>query len=324
MTGRYRQGDWLFLGQGSNRLTDQLTGVLQVPPHILDDMLRIYRTRHERLATMGTPYVMLVAPEKQCVYPEHLSSLRLADNRVVNQILAHLAAHGLPTVYPVEALKRAKPACDIYFREDTHWTFPGAYIAYRALMAEVTRRLPCPVVEPARALFYAGAPRHELQRFDTLSPHDLANKIEPDYMGEPHRVRILDRRARMIEDNRVINIGHKAVFEQDAPHLPSAVLVRDSYADLMLPFLAESFCRLVAIWQPTLDWGLIEREKPDIVISQQAERFMVHRQDDAQSRSNQDHAAAKRAAGKLTPDPEPARPGYRPPDFCCQDEPAPL
>jgi hypothetical protein len=41
----------------------------------------------------------------------------------------------------------------------------------------------------------------------------------------------------------------------------------------MVRYLAESFSQSIFIWQRKIDFGYIEKEKPDIVILQFAERY---------------------------------------------------
>ena len=68
-------------------------------------------------------------------------------------------------------------------------------------------------------------------------------------------------RARLVADNRVFNTGRTIEYEcADAPG--TCVMLGDSFGYRMLPFLAESFGRLVFVHRPTLDFELIEAERP--------------------------------------------------------------
>ena len=55
----------------------------------------------------------------------------------------------------------------------------------------------------------------------------------------------------------------------------SCVLLGDSFSYRMLPFLAETFGRLVFVHRPTIDFELIAEERPAVVASLLAERFLV-------------------------------------------------
>jgi hypothetical protein len=53
-----------------------------------------------------------------------------------------------------------------------------------------------------------------------------------------------------------------------------AVVFRDSFCDNLTPFLGYNFKRIVFIWQRPWDLGVIEREKPDVVIDEILERYL--------------------------------------------------
>jgi len=62
------------------------------------------------------------------------------------------------------------------------------------------------------------------------------------------------------------------------PDKPAKVVVfRDSFAIALMKFLGCSFNRVVYVWQQNWDKRIIEREKPDIVIDEMLERFVITR-----------------------------------------------
>jgi hypothetical protein len=66
--------------------------------------------------------------------------------------------------------------------------------------------------------------------------------------------------------------------ESPGGEIPAAVMVRDSFAQQLHPYLSEHFQRIVYIW----DWELrfyipvIEKERPWIVIDEMAERSLLN------------------------------------------------
>jgi hypothetical protein len=76
----------------------------------------------------------------------------------------------------------------------------------------------------------------------------------------------------------------------------------------MLPFLAESFGRLVFIHRPTLDFELISSERPAVVFSLLTERFLMNVPFDQPYVPTRVLARKKREAGEmLAPRDEPDR-----------------
>ncbi|HEY9639255.1 MAG TPA: hypothetical protein V6C57_02160, partial [Coleofasciculaceae cyanobacterium] len=99
--------------------------------------------------------------------------------------------------------------------------------------------------------------------------------------------------AQCVLDNQIIANGHAQIYENPDKSLPKAVLFRDSFGNSMLDFLAESFSRLVVVWQPHIDYSVVEAEKPDVVINQQVERFLVRIPDDLKGPSHNEIVQAK-------------------------------
>ena len=52
-------------------------------------------------------------------------------------------------------------------------------------------------------------------------------------------------------------------------------MFRDSFANALIPFLSESFDRIVYVWQPDVHPQVVQIEKPDVVIHEIAERFLA-------------------------------------------------
>ena len=63
-------------------------------------------------------------------------------------------------------------------------------------------------------------------------------------------------------------------LEQADRSLARAVLFRDSFGSTMLPYLGESFSRILCLRQYYVDRNVVEREKPDIVFLEMAERSL--------------------------------------------------
>ncbi len=114
-------------------------------------------------------------------------------------------------------------------------------------------------------------------------------KINPTFIEG----RLKKPNSHCIYNNDVVNRGNLRIYENTNTTLPKAVVFRDSFSTLLLKFLSESFSRLVAVWQPNLDYSIIEKEKPDIVISQQVERFLMKIPDDLNGKTNEEYVKLK-------------------------------
>lgn len=120
---------------------------------------RRFEERAAWLAAHGIAYVVVAAPNKETVYPEHLPPwAALPQGRTpLDQLVEHAArAGGAPLVDLRPELRAAKARGRTYYREDTHWTNFGALVGCRAVMRECTRHCPEMIVPPLEG--YVGLP----------------------------------------------------------------------------------------------------------------------------------------------------------------------
>lgn len=100
---------------------------------------------------------------------------------------------------------------------------------------------------------------------------------------------------RLVDDNKVGNIGHRRIYENEDKTLPSCVYFRDSFTSHQLEMFASKFSRIVFLWQPNIDYDIVKSEAPDFVISQQVERFLVECPDDIHGPSHAEYERRKLA-----------------------------
>jgi alginate O-acetyltransferase complex protein AlgJ len=256
---------WLFLDRDTNRLLDQHTGALTLTEDQLRAWQRVLENRIAWLGRRGIPYLFQVAPNPHVVYEDKLpDGVRTSPGRPLMQLTEHLERSGSEArlLYPVDELIRHRDRA-VYPRTATHWSELGAFIAYEQLMDGMTdlgleRRL-------------------EMDDVDWVPvplPGDLGNKLKPVEQSEFVFGDIRDQRARLVLDNRVVRTGRRVEFE--APGLSrTCLVVADSYAVRVVPFLAESFGRLVFGHVSTLDYELVEEVRPDVVVTIISERFLI-------------------------------------------------
>jgi hypothetical protein len=116
------------------------------------------------------------------------------------------------------------------------------------------------------------------------------------WIGETNKnitYKIRKPKAARTQNNNIANIGNYMLFENANKNLPRAVLFRDSFSTQLFSLLAENFSRLVAVWQPNIDYKIVDAEKPDFVISQQAERFLIRCPDDVNDPSHEQYVKQK-------------------------------
>ena len=262
----------LFLARDSSRTIEQHSGKRPLSDAELAAWHAQLEGRTARLQAAGVPYVLMIAPNAHAVYPEDLpEGVVTAARRPVHQLLELLAARNASTtvLYPLDELLAEKAKREVYPRTNTHWNDHGSLVAYTRLAEELAGAVPMRTMAEDDFLFLRGKSRGDLgakRRWPRRSTHVAALARYPA--------------ARLVEDNQVLNTGSRLVFECPAAPPGTCLVFGDSYAWDLLPFLAESFRRLVVATHPAVDWEVVQEEQPSVVITVMAERFLVDRQDE--------------------------------------------
>jgi hypothetical protein len=280
---------WLYLHGDTNNILGQHTGSVKMGTARLEKWRRILEDRVAISERLGVPWHCVVVPDKEAVYPEYLpDEIVPVARRPIHEFLEISESVGAPVIYGLERLLAAKEECELYPRTDSHWNYRGAYIAYLMFCEELA----------ARGIDLDLLEEKDLEWVEGTIDGGLGRKVRPEPMTSPTtRVRIKQPRGRVLFDNEVNNHGRVIFCERDRPG-PSCVLFGESFSDFLLPFLQETFRRLVFVHTSMFVAEVLERERPDAVLSLPTERFLIRVPDDADALV-QLRALAARKGGDL-------------------------
>jgi len=259
---------WLFTSEF--QMVEHYSGQLQFTPEQLHDWQMLLEKRRDWLARRGVAYVFVVTPDKHTIYPEELPSWvkKTGPQTKLDQFVAYMRDHSTVPVLDVrDVVRSAKAIGPTYLKTDTHWNNLGGFAAYQELVRTLARQVPYLKLEPL-----------------SLSDFTLTNRLQPG--GDLARILGLS----MTESN--------ACFLTPKPELPKytskqpslehykdpgflnnpqakgqLILFHDSFAGAWTPFLVYHFNQITTRWQYDLDPAWIERNKPDIVVTEMLERF---------------------------------------------------
>lgn len=283
----------MFLAHDSNRVLDQHSGRLRMGRGHLAAWSALLARRAMALAQHDCAYAVLIPPNAHSVYPEDLpAGLTTAAERPVHALLAHLEEQrtAVPVVHPLAELLDRKRRDEVFPRTETHWNELGAFVAYRALMEALPGFMPARRLDEDDVWFFELSGPGDLgikRRLPSKSPHLFAYPRHPD--------------ARLVADNMVEGTGNVIVTESPVAPPGTCVVFGDSYTFGLLPFLSESFGRLVFAQNPSVDMRLIERERPQLALTVISERFLLDVPDDENEIGVEERALAKAAAGSVRP-----------------------
>jgi hypothetical protein len=264
---------WLFL-RDSHGL-EYYRSARPFPPAALAEWSRHFEHARAWLAEREIAYLLVIVPDKATIYPE-LMPARIRRVREVSwseELFTHLRART-----PVEfldlrqPLRAAKAEGRVFWRTDTHWSDRGAYAGYRAIMGHLSRTWPelAPLGPEAFEVRTRPVPGQDIAHVLGL-PDVLTDEMEALRPRLPRRAREVQATARRPDGWR------RLVTERDGlgPGAVRAVVFHDSFMRALYPFLSEHFARVVYDWRRQPDADLIEAERPDVVIHEIGERFLM-------------------------------------------------
>ena len=276
-----RQG-WLFLSRLAD-FTNEIDYYRAVKPFSLRELAEFKRVLEERrdwLAGRGIKYLFMLAPNKSTIYPEFMpaSVNRVHPRTRMDQLADYLARYSDLRILDLRpALLKEKQSLRVYHKTDSHWNYLGGYIAYREMLQRLGEYLPGVTPMPLGDFVVGQAEGAEGDLASMLSLRsdrwrEITITVEPKI---PFRSHPAPPTPGFAPVNSWI---HMDVTERAGAPIPAAVMVRDSFAHQLIPFLSETFARIVYIW----DWDLhfypdvMEKEKPRVVIDEMAERSLLN------------------------------------------------
>ncbi|HXX57056.1 MAG TPA: hypothetical protein VEI96_03570 [Thermodesulfovibrionales bacterium] len=265
---------WLYYT--GEQMLEHFQGAMTFTRKELAGWQALLEKRRDWLARRGIRYLLVIVPDKQTIYPEHVPDwlTRTEHQTKLDQLLAHLKANTTIEVLDLRpALREAKKTARTYLYTDTHWNMYGAFVAYQALIQALSRQLrdlgeplPYAAFEPSLSQEKGG---------------DLAGLLGGQSMTERDVVRLRPRAPLQLSE---IKADPNIFVKRPSPYTPPVytenptgkyilLSFRDSFSDSWIGLLGHHFKRAVYIWQYNWNGQIIARERPDVVVDEIVERF---------------------------------------------------
>ena len=223
---------------------------------------------------MGFTFAHMIAPEKYRIVSEQFP---LSNTGSLAQQYADGGCDGM--IDPVAEF-RAESEGRTYYRTDTHWAPFGKIVASRLLALAGGR----PAAEVAVA---EAAVRACLTPAPEEFCGDLGRKLDPK-QSEPTVSFRLPHRIETFENGlphdylQPINDGRMVLVESASPTASGTLLIfGDSYLHNTLPVLSFFFRRVIFCRTRWFHEELVAMARPDMVVTQQAERYLSYVYPDA-------------------------------------------
>lgn len=260
---------WLFLA--GERCLDYRRHTDPFSDTELSAWSSVLEGRRQRLASMGIEFLVVVAPNKHTAMARYLpDDLAPVANRTrLDQLKEALNANTEVHMLDLrEAFRLAPIEPRLYHKTDTHWNLYGGKLASRLILERLN--LPIPDwSEPTQ--------REEEVRSGDLSRilglQSTTSEIDSIPSGCPSA---LLNASGDVESWFSLDVQRRDELRFSGEvGRPNVVLFRDSYGENLLPWLVPSFGASTWRWSYDLDWDLIERDRPAIVIQQMVERKLM-------------------------------------------------
>lgn len=257
----------------SNTLGD-FTGKTLLNPEDRETLKRHMACQNDFFKKHHIRLIVMIPPNRKPVYPEFLPEVykkQGAKYGRYEQVQDLLKELNIDFVDEKKALIANKDKGTLYFKTDTHWTLLGAHYGFEALAEFMGYKMP-PVDGVKRKIIECGDMYrmsasivhscYDINDIPVLPPTDAPGSCE----HEPH-------------NKRVVCTNDKAPIRQ------KVVIVRDSMFDSLYEDVARTFKKAVLLWRSKHTEQELKdeilREKPDTLIYEQGERFMLEMQNEA-------------------------------------------
>ncbi len=264
---------WLFYT--ADRLMEQHTGIDIFTPAALESWVGQMQADRDWLAKRGIAFYIMIAPDKNTIYPEKLPGYPRGAVTRIDQLAARLRGSDLEFIDPRAELFRVKAAGEmVYTPGDTHWTERGAFVAYQMLMDRVREKFPSivPLALDDFKISYGAPAATDLTSILTLQDNVSYSVERMSPKWKSHQTAPQTTTFRPGWGWRI------TVNKNDLQDRPRLLVFGDSFTDYVLgpTMLYETFRD--PIWTHnnggTFDFNLVREFKPDIVLVQFAERYL--------------------------------------------------
>ncbi|MEM9022162.1 MAG: hypothetical protein AAGB22_00375 [Bacteroidota bacterium] len=231
--------------------------------------------RRAWLESKGIKLYIMVAPDKQSIYPEFIPEYipRGEGPTRMDQMMNYLDQYGVEILDPREVLRASKKEGRSYYKTDTHWTHWGALRAYRQLMERIRKDLP-------------GIKAYELDEFNIVTKQspggDLAELVtlheqfpREEILAWPKEpfTNVHDTVPRSYHNDSRLH-APPIILRKPSSDEPKLLFLRDSFGNQLYAYLSESFRESIVLWTHQFTADIIEAEKPDVIVHEVSEKFI--------------------------------------------------
>ncbi len=281
--------NWLYLNNGTNNVSKYYTDNDYFSNSDCIKWVEALEIRQKKLKKFGIDYIHFFVPDKLSIYSEFLpANLNFNITGPVNKLFLY-SSNLINNNFVINLnyyYNQVKNKYKLFWKTDTHWTFYGAFIAFQLILSKLNIEISNPLLH--RIL------NSKVKSVDLILDLGIKLKEKPTEKFEIHNFKQNAVRAyanKLViynESNQkiIFHRGCNVIFKNKSKDAiqKKVIIFGDSYSEyrehLLTGLFAETFYEVHFVWSTSLDYSYIERVKPDILITESAERFMKMIPDD--------------------------------------------
>lgn len=251
----FGKDNWLFLINDRNDSVNQFLGNI----HLTQKEKENWNKFSSEMSKIASKHelIFVIAPSKERVFPKFYP-YSPGNPRLTCEVSKILSSKKIAFLDPVSSLAADTKT---FSQTDTHWTYRGAYAVLKNILRHWNLTLP------------------EMSFTEGNSMGDLGNKLIPIQYSTISYPK-LDTLSEIEEIfcNYLTQDGFsKYSINRQAPINKKIILFGDSYSRYWYPFLEHAFRESIFFrTSGGLIFDVIDIEKPDYILIERAERFLVN------------------------------------------------
>lgn len=254
---------WLFLQDVSDsKSVSDYQGLTAYSQEEMAALAGTLEKLNQTLTQKGSRLALIFAPAKEGVYSQYMpDSIPVVSRPTRVQALVEYLNENtqVPVLFPLEELAQAGKQFQVYYKYDTHWNDPGAWLAaqmvLRALELPFSQEISSIVINP-----------------DKTAPTDLANMCGSWAFCTDDLYYEVDAPAAQCTEGT----PDTELTRYQGDGTEDLLLVRDSFGAALGPRLAQGFDETVVLHGNLLsveNLALYQTDLPQVVVVEVGERF---------------------------------------------------
>lgn len=229
-----------------------------------------------QLNQLGIPYIIVIVPEKQRIYPEYLpenirqvrSESRLENfKKYLKKRLVNLQLIDLNPVLLKE--KKNRPQL-LYFKEESHWNYLAAKLAFDTIQNSIPAKNRSENLQYVNKIFFENDLDLAMQLGKSFSYTERT--VKPTPMS---RIPTTDAAHPLqVSDYKLKRKPNYFISKENSKRKGKVMVYRDSYGEFLKEYFQQSYGQSLLIWTYDLNFEDVKKYRPDVVIHEIAERHL--------------------------------------------------